>query len=162
MIILKNSYLSIPYDILEMEDLTLSEKVILAEVISLSKTNGYCYASNGFFTKRLKISERTASRAVNTLESKGLILISERCDNKRNICPTEKVLEISGNNIHEKSSKGSDKMSNPHANLSKPLDKMSTYNNKYNNNKNNIYNNKNTNYPNNEASYDIEELMVIR
>lgn len=63
----------IPADIWEREDLTLHEKVILAEVVSFHKDGKACYISNETFGKMISASPWTASMAVSSLTAKGLI-----------------------------------------------------------------------------------------
>lgn len=63
----------IPADIWEREDLTLHEKVILAEVVSFHKDGKECYISNETFGKMISASPWTASMAVSSLTAKGLI-----------------------------------------------------------------------------------------
>ena len=165
----KNCYLIIPYSILKNEKLKTTEKIILAEIISLSKKDGKCFATNAFISKRMGVTERTISKSISVLEQLGYIISEIENSYKRKIYINYEKLDNEGtmftehyDSINEKSSKGLEKNSKRKEKTSNPLEKSSTYNNKYNNNKKNIYNNKNTNYPNNEASYDIEELMVIR
>lgn len=152
-----NNYLILPYSILALADINLTSRVLLAEIISLSKKEGYCFASNEFFSERLGISKRTAANSINELREKNYI-ISRRKRYIRyielnreklysaDIPPifTDEIFSAKDANLADKSE-----------NISDSSAKTAQYNNNYNNKyKNNYKENKRT-------SYDIEELMKI-
>jgi hypothetical protein len=62
----------IPAEIWNDEKLTLSERVLFAEIDSFSK-NGECFASNAHFAKLLKISARQIQNYLKSLREKGYI-----------------------------------------------------------------------------------------
>lgn len=157
---MNNNYLITPYSIFKLTDLKLLSKMILSEIISLSKRQGYCYASNSYFSKLYMTSTRTVSKSVSELREKGYVTE----DVNKNFSRKIKVnfsklghLEVFSPEIIEKFSKGMEKSSNPPEKTSNPYEKSSIYNNKYNNKYNNSYN-----YSNKDASYDLEELMKIK
>ena len=81
------NYLTIPYNILNLEGLTLSAKVLLAEIISLSKLEGYCFASNEYLAERLDISLATVKNALHSLKKKGYLTSKLLNCNERFIYP---------------------------------------------------------------------------
>ncbi len=62
----------IPKEIWLSQDLSLSEKALLVEILSLDNAHG-CFASNKHFANFLGISERQVSRLVQSLEKKKYI-----------------------------------------------------------------------------------------
>lgn len=65
----------IPPWVIEREDLTETEKIILGRVIGLANQNGYCFASNGWLGEQVKKSDRTVSRIINHLAELNLVKI---------------------------------------------------------------------------------------
>lgn len=176
---MRNNYLIVPYSILELPELNLSQKIVLAEIISLTRIRGVCFASNKFLADRCRISERTVSTSIKKLLSEEYITVEIKRNNTRNIrLKPEKLNEKSifipaaaENTDREEKEKGIEKTSIPEENNSNPIENTSTYKNIYNNKNNNIYNyNKNSNNfgfnrksnTSPESSYNLEELMVIR
>ena len=64
----------IPAEIWLSEDLSLQEKVFLAEINSLDGDDG-CYASNKHFANFFNVSTVRASQVINSLKDKGYIKI---------------------------------------------------------------------------------------
>jgi len=64
----------IPADIWLSEDLSLQEKVFLAEIDSLDNKDG-CFASNKYFAKFFGLTNGRCSQIISSLKSKGLISI---------------------------------------------------------------------------------------
>ena len=65
----------IPKDIWLSEELSLIEKCLFVEIDSLDNSD-HCYASNEHFAKFLGCSEKTVSRAIQTLENRKMIEVS--------------------------------------------------------------------------------------
>ena len=157
---MNTAYLTVPYDILKLEGLTLSAKILLAEIISLSKLEGYCYASNSYLAKRIGISERSVCNSLKELRGHHYIssLIKDRSERyiypvfsklkQRNICaePNAKSAHTGRKNCAQGNAK------------------IAHNNNIYNNKYNNSYkeNKKRDCFPQSDASYDIYELMKIK
>lgn len=59
-----------------LSELTLSEKVFLAEIDSLSSNKKDCFASNAYFAKFFQMSKARCSQVIGSLEKKGLIEIT--------------------------------------------------------------------------------------
>jgi hypothetical protein len=69
-----NSYwVVIPYYLFMSDELTHREKYILGEIISLTKKEGFCWATNTYFEEKFKIPKRSIIRILNKLEEMGLI-----------------------------------------------------------------------------------------
>ncbi len=170
----KEYYLAIPYDLLSDNALNLTEKSVIAEIMSLYRIKGQCYASNAYFSKRLGLSERTISTVLNRLKDKGYLTLCTEKNYKRIINVIDEKIRgyffFTSSDKNAKSSKGVEKSSDQNAKSSSLTANSSTYNNNYNNNKNNIYNykkHKNSFFDNEEyirpkTSYDLEELMRIK
>ena len=148
-------YLSISYNILALEELTLSAKILFAEIISLSKLEGYCYASNEYLAKRLRISATTVKSALQQLRKKNFITTKTLKFNERFIYPCP------------------DKIRPPvRAKSDRPQGEKRPYprsESVHNNKRDNIKDNNNYKYTTerdfylpDEPSYDINELMKIK
>ena len=151
---MKNNFLSVPYDIFSLKGLTLSAKILLAEIISLSKLEGYCYASNEYLAERLGISYSTAKKSIQLLKKKGYITSKTLNFNERFLYPSQGKIYPT-----------------PGAKKDNPPGKKGTGGRSKNSHNNNIYNNKdninitdrkNDYYMQSKPSYDIEELMKIK
>ena len=57
-------------------DLTLNEKVILADIMILSKGANQFYKTDPVIARQFNVSTRTISRTIKSLKLKGLILVS--------------------------------------------------------------------------------------
>lgn len=66
-------YLKLNIDLVELPTLSSRAKLIYGYIVALSQKNGYCFATNAFFVKKLKVSERTVTRIVSELRKAGLI-----------------------------------------------------------------------------------------
>lgn len=64
----------IPRDLYLNQDLSWTEKILLVEIDSLSKTNAGCFASNEYFGEFLGISTGRAANIVSDLRKKGYII----------------------------------------------------------------------------------------
>ena len=145
-----NNYLIFSYDVMKQNNINLSSKVLLSEIISLSKKQEYCFASNEFFSKRLGLSERTVVSSLKELKQNNYIT-SERKRYIRYIKLNQKTLKEAGidtNFINAKSASINAKSASINA-------ESAQYNNNYNNNYNNIYKKQ-------KSSYDLAELMKIQ
>jgi uncharacterized phage protein (TIGR02220 family) len=65
----------IPKEIWESKDISMQEKVFLAEIHSLDNENG-CIASNAYFAEFFGLSKSSVSRVVSSLSKKGLIVVT--------------------------------------------------------------------------------------
>lgn len=161
------SFLILPYVLVFDTELSLTEKIILAEIISITRVKGYCYASNAYFAKMTEQSERSVSKNISALRDKGYIKIEISDYAKRIIKVVKDNIEkynISAlkkfSHTPEKFSNPLKKFSNPSEKFSNPLENISTYKNNYNNKNNNSYK-YNKKQKKRKSSYDLGELMKI-
>lgn len=122
-----NYYAIIPAEVRYDADLPASAKLLYGEITSLANKNGYCFATNAYFSKLYNVSERQIVRLINALENKGYISMSTRESKNRKIyisCNTSTLTKMSPN---------------PDKNVTVNPDKNVTQNNTSNNKKNNIY-----------------------
>ena len=66
----------IPKEIWLSEELTLQEKVLLVEIDSLEDEEKGCYASNNYFARFFKLSNRRIAQIIASLKEKGYLNIS--------------------------------------------------------------------------------------
>ena len=155
------AYLTISYNILKLEALTLSAKILLAEIINLSKQEGYCYASNEYLAKRVGISKRAVCNSLNELRKLHLISSSIKSRNERYIYPVFSKLKECNICTQRSAESALAKRKKCTQSSAKNAHNNNIYNNKYNNSynykKQNGFNSNST-----EASYDINELMKIK
>ena len=151
------TFLSVPYNILYLDGLTLSARILLAEILSLSKLEGHCYASNAYLAKRIGISSATVKKSIQQLKKLGFITSKTLNFNERFIYPKrDKICPAPcAKKNHPPGKKGTGGRSkNSHNN--------NIYNTNYNTNYKESANSKKDYYMPREASYDIEELMKIK
>lgn len=75
-----NDFLKGYRSILSLDDLTLTEKMILCEIVSLSTQKG-CFASRSHFSKVFGISVRTVTNSWKKLKKNGYIKQYKRIEN---------------------------------------------------------------------------------
>ncbi len=154
-----DNFLMIPYSILTIDELNVSSKIVLAEILSILRNAETCFASNEYFSKRTGFGCRTVANSINELRKKGYIT-SKRKNRLRLIEINRSKLKgkvISANITTENPPRINANSSRQSAILSDQNAKTAQYNNRYKNKYKNSYNNSNQN-----SSYDLEELMVIR
>lgn len=81
-------YIIIPSIIIVNDKLNSTEKLIMGIIYSLSLKNNVCFATNSYFAKQLKVSNRTITSSISKLKSEGYIYV-EMVDNNRKIYLTE-------------------------------------------------------------------------
>ena len=74
----------VPLEILKLEDLSMSEKVILAVIEALDNKNG-CFASNDYIAKVLGVKARRISAAISSLKEKGYVTVEIENNNARTV-----------------------------------------------------------------------------
>lgn len=70
-----NYYAVIPANVRYDSELTPNAKLLYGEITSLCDREGYCWATNNYFSKLYKTSDKTITRNLNLLEQKGYINI---------------------------------------------------------------------------------------
>lgn len=76
-------YIIVPKTILVDERLNSTEKIIMGIIYSLSLKNRECYASNSYFAKKLKVSNRTITSSISNLKNAGYIKVEQISNNRR-------------------------------------------------------------------------------
>lgn len=97
--------LVIPEAVLGDNRLTFLERVLLIEIVSLCKKNGYCWPTNRYFMGKFDCTKPTISKSISSLSKYGYIDIeinnSETKNSKRIIQLTEvlkkRITSIQGN-----------------------------------------------------------------
>lgn len=67
------SFIAIPFELLNREDLSCSHKVLMGLIHSLSVKDGFCYASNHYLGQAIGVSSENVRKWLSQLEQKGLI-----------------------------------------------------------------------------------------
>lgn len=90
-----NSFISlvIPTRILGDENITSLEMLLLIIIISLCKKKGYCWATNEYFKKILKVSKQTISKSIGSLSRYNYINLEYELHEKNN---SKRKIRISG------------------------------------------------------------------
>lgn len=68
-------YVQVPMVVLLDEDLSSTTKLLMGLITTLSKKDGYCYASNRYLSNLLKVSKRTISSSITALRRKKYVEI---------------------------------------------------------------------------------------
>ena len=71
----KFEYIKIPIWVFNNYQLSAGAKLLYSLILSLSKKDGYCYASNIYLSKLLAVSVRTVTSKLNELIEENLIEI---------------------------------------------------------------------------------------
>lgn len=80
-----NYYSVVPAEIKYDDELTEKAKLIYGEISSLSNKKGYCFATNSYFAKLYKCTNRTIQNAISKLQEKGFIKAVIENNNLRKI-----------------------------------------------------------------------------
>jgi hypothetical protein len=65
----------VPKEIWLLEDLTITERLFLAEIAALDGENG-CYASNAHFSEMFNLSKNRCTEIIKSIEQKGYITVN--------------------------------------------------------------------------------------
>lgn len=71
--ILEKSYLIIPEKVAQDNNLTPLAKILFAKIYSLTKQEGYCWATNKMLALYFNVTERTITSNINKLNKYGYI-----------------------------------------------------------------------------------------
>ena len=80
-----NYYSVVPAEVKYNNELTERAKLIYGEISSLSNKMGYCFATNGYFAKLYKCTNRTIQNAIAKLQEQGFIKVVIENRNQRRI-----------------------------------------------------------------------------
>ena len=67
-----DTYIKIPHSLLRLNDLSLIDKIVYAQICALHQEAG-CYATNEWLQSHLNLSKSSVIRALNNLEKSGYI-----------------------------------------------------------------------------------------
>ena len=82
---MSNDYLKIPDFVLSSKKICATSKILYGYISLLCHQNGYCYATNSFLGKTLKVTPRTITRLIREMKDANLITISYTEDHVRRI-----------------------------------------------------------------------------
>ncbi len=89
-----NFFAVLPVKIIRDKSLTATEKILFACITSLTRENGYCYASNKYFAEILGISTTRISHLLSILDDKKYIKRGIRQGLANNVVGTERKIFI--------------------------------------------------------------------
>jgi hypothetical protein len=90
----------IPKEIWLTENLSLTEKALFVEIHSLDNERG-CFASNRYFSRFFRISERQIATYIASLKEKGYIVAELKNSNERVIRTTGRFKRIPNDKLNE-------------------------------------------------------------
>ena len=85
-----NYYAILTADVRYDERLKANEKLLYAEITALATKDGYCWASNTYFAKLYKVTNRSVSGWISNLENAGLIKV-EQIRNEEGLVTKRKI-----------------------------------------------------------------------
>ena len=96
-----NSYSKVilPNSILGDNRLTFLERLVLIVIISLSKKEGYCWATNEYFKNLFGVSKQTISKSISSLSKYGYIILKYDKKEKNNSKRVIRLSEVLKNQI---------------------------------------------------------------
>jgi DNA-binding Lrp family transcriptional regulator len=95
----KRKGLWIPGEVLNNKKLDFTNKVLLSEIMSLSKLENGCTASNSHFAELIETNPAAVSKRLNKLEQLGFIRRTNHFNNKQCIGRSIRVNSISGSSV---------------------------------------------------------------
>ena len=75
-------FITIPTIVVMDEELSGDEKLLFGVILSLSRTDGYCRATNAYLAKLMRISDRSVQRNIAALKKAGFIDVEVLRDEK--------------------------------------------------------------------------------
>lgn len=76
--------------------LTLQDKMLYCQILSLTKKSGFCFATNSYLSKLNNVTTKTISKSISNLRNNNYIRVEyqkeNRNDSKRKIFMTNKVV----------------------------------------------------------------------
>ena len=94
----KESFISLvlPESVLGDNRLTYFERILLIDIVSLCKKNGYCWPTNRYFMKKFDCTKPTVSKSISSLSKNGYIDIeinNSETNNSKRIIKLSEVLK---------------------------------------------------------------------
>lgn len=154
-----NYYAIIPANVRYDKDLSPNAKLLYGEITALSNAEGFCWATNAYFSELYDVTKRSIQLWLSQLEDKGFIRVS--IDSKGPNDSTRKIyINFMGEENYTPPRK---KIQGGHEeNFTTPHEKKFTHNNTSINNTNNNTKNKNNNSSNSpQIENEFEQLWKI-
>lgn len=88
--------LVLPESVLGDNRLTCFERILLIDIVSLCKKNGYCWPTNRYFMKKFDCTKPTVSKSISSLSKNGYIDIeinNRETNNSKRIIKLSEVLK---------------------------------------------------------------------
>lgn len=88
--------LVLPESVLGDDRLTYLERILLIDIVSLCKKNGYCWPTNRYFMKKFDCTKPTVSKSISSLSKNGYIDIevnNSETNNSKRIIKLSEVLK---------------------------------------------------------------------
>ena len=88
--------LVLPESVLGDNRLTYFERILLIDIVSLCKKNGYCWPTNRYFMKKFDCTKPTVSKSISSLSKNGYIDIeinNSETNNSKSIIKLSEVLK---------------------------------------------------------------------
>lgn len=88
--------LVLPESVLGDNRLTYFERILLIDIVSLCKKNGYCWPTNRYFMKKFDCTKPTVSKSISSLSKNGYIDIeinNSETNNSKRIIKLSEVLK---------------------------------------------------------------------
>lgn len=88
--------LVLPESVLGDNRLTYFERILLIDIVSLCKKNGYCWPTNRYFMKKFDCTKQTVSKSISSLSKNGYIDIeinNRETNNSKRIIKLSEVLK---------------------------------------------------------------------
>ena len=120
-------YAILPAPVRYCKDLSSFQKILFAEISALTNKEGFCFASNDYFSKLFETSTETISRAISGIAKAGFVIVEvdKSAGNTRKIYLSEQL------SLLTKKSKGIDEKVNTPIDekVNTPIDEKVKYNN---------------------------------
>lgn len=76
-------YVEVPMVVLLDEDISSTSKLLMGFITTLTMQDGFCYASNRYLSKHLKVSKRTITSCISSLRKKDYIKVKNEPNTRK-------------------------------------------------------------------------------
>lgn len=76
-------FVKVPMVVLLDEDLSTTTKLLMGLITTLSMQEGFCFASNMYLSKLMKVSRRTITSCISSLRKKKYIRVENEINTRR-------------------------------------------------------------------------------
>ena len=88
---MSNKFSKLNYSVIEDENLSDKDKIVLSVISSLANNKGYAYATNGSISNIVKCTPKTVSNSINHLKRLDYLTITDPKSYKRKMYLTSKI-----------------------------------------------------------------------